>query len=282
MALKNPQHEPVPPAQMPTAFDDDLAHRCFPHRFRRIGSPFAYLNDVGIAPILEYIYKGHLLIDVAEAVNVPLLVLREWVQHEGHLERIEEAETISAEGFLAEGMRRMRNAPTEFELRRAKEMVRHAQFMASKKNKPLYGESVKQADTGGGVTYVFNIPDAATAQRAVEKSMGQVIDSTSNRIHDEVEDVPDVPTLQVDLGSMFGMGLPPTPRSYHNDPAPAPAPEEAPPSTFLRKLEAPPIPRAGRTPEDAPIEGLRLVAARPTKPTPSAPDIGPFYEEVTP
>lgn len=263
MSLKNEQTVPTLPANVPSAFDDDLAYRCFPHRFRRIGSPFAYLNDIGLAPILEFIYKGHLLIDVAEAVNVPLLVLRTWVEEEGHLEAIEEAETISAEGYLADGLRRIKTAPTEFELRRAKEMVKHAHFMASKKNKPVYGESVAQKEQPAGVTYVFNIPDQKTAMAAVTAAKGTIIDSTSNRLANGVveEDAP--PQVSVDLGSMFGFGLPPTPRAVHND--------KPTPSVMLAHLEADSIPD---TPE------LRLVADRPKRPTATAPDIGPFFEEV--
>lgn len=267
MSAKNPQNEAVLPAQVPSIFNDDLAYRCFPHRFRNIGNPLAYLNDVGLAPILEFIYKGHLLIDVAEAVNVPLLVLRKWVEHEGHTEEIEEAETISAEGYLAEGMRRIRTAPTEFELRRAKEMVKHAQFMASKKNKPIYGESVALPPQHAAVTYIFNVPDNETAMRTVNAAQGQVIDSTSNRVA-SVESDKGAPQVSVDLGSMFGLGLPATPKSLHNGAA-----DQSNQSVLLKHLENAPHPHKPRMVE-------KLVAPRPPKPTAAVPDTGPFFEEV--
>lgn len=162
MAAKNPQTQPGPPAPLPVLFDESLAARCFPLRFRLIGSPHGYLDEIGIVPILEFIYKGNLLIDVAEATNVPFGSLREWVEAQGHFEAVAEAETVSAEGWLARGQSMVLKAPTEFELRRAKEVLRHAQFMATKKNKPIYGEQVEKPK-GNVVTYQFNIPDVKTA-----------------------------------------------------------------------------------------------------------------------
>lgn len=156
---------------IPETYKDSLAARIFPHRFRRIGNPYAFLNDVGIIPILEYIYKGNLLIDVAEALNVSYTILVTWAKNEGHEEAIEEAETVSAEGYLAEGLRRLREATNDFELKRAKEMINHARFMASKKDKGTYGSTEQTGADKAGVSYVFNIGgDVVTHQtKAVEQ-----------------------------------------------------------------------------------------------------------------
>lgn len=151
-ALSTAKHNTVP-----AEYRDDLTVRAFPHKFRRIGNPFAFLNDIGIVPILEYIYKGNLLIDVAEQLNVSYTILARWVEEEGHSEAVDEAQRISAEGYLAEGLRRLRNAGTEFELKRAKEMVAHARFMASKKDKTQYGTTEQTGVERAGVSYVFNI-----------------------------------------------------------------------------------------------------------------------------
>lgn len=142
-------------------------------RFRRIGNPYAFLNEVGIIPILEYIYKGHLLLDVAEALNVSYTVLTTWAKEEGHEQAIDEAETVSAEGFLARANRELRDARTSFELAKAKEMVRQAQFMASKKNKNTYGTADQQG-AGGGVSYIFNINGTVSAPQ-----VAKIIDSTA-------------------------------------------------------------------------------------------------------
>jgi hypothetical protein len=152
---------------VPETYKDSLAARTFPHRFRRVGNPYAFLNDVGIVPILEYIYKGNLLIDVAEALNVSFTILTTWAENEGHSEAIEEAQRISAEGYLAEGMRRLRDAGTDFELKRAKEMINHARFMAAKKDKSVYGSNEQQAGAEkAGVSYVFNIAGNVVAHSA--------------------------------------------------------------------------------------------------------------------
>lgn len=153
----------------PEVYKDDLAKRIFPMRFRRIGNPYAFLNEVGITPILEFMYKGNLLIDVAEALNVSLTILSTWVEEEGHGPAVEEAEQLSAEGYLAEGHRKLRESTTTFELSKAREMVKQAQFMASKKNKRTYGTSDTQQQ-GAGVSYVFNIGGDVSAPtlKAVE------------------------------------------------------------------------------------------------------------------
>ena len=185
-----------------STYDNELAKRILPMRFRHIGNPFAFLNDVGIVPILEFIYKGNLLQDVAEVLNVSFTVLRGWVENEGHGPAIEEAERVSAEGFLAEAQRRLRCAKNGFELAQAKEMVRHAQFMASKKNKGTYGGSDALGGSGGSVSYVFNINGNTTEPAAVKEIIGKVIEETVDvpQVHfnplahllvdDEVEEIP--------------------------------------------------------------------------------------------
>lgn len=224
MNLRHPQNEANAPAPMPVTYDESLIARCFPHKFRRIGDPSSYLDAVGIHAMVEFICKGYLLIDVAEATDVPLMTLRHWIETRGHYEAINEAETLSAEGYLAEGMKRMRNAQTEFELRRAKEMVKQAQFMAGKKNKPLYGESVKLG-SGEAVQFIFNVGNRKEAVNLAEDMAGRIIEGTATNV---------TKSVSVDLDAAF------TP---------------------------PPM-------------KLVLVADRPDVPTASAPDIGPFFDEV--
>lgn len=240
MARAGTQNQPVAPYRLPTEFNDDLATRAFPHRFRRIGSPFAYLNDIGIGPIIEYISKGHLLIEVAEATNVPLKTLQTWVEQEGHYKEIDEAETASAEGVMAKARRAVAEAPTEFELRRAKVMLAHAEWMASKKNKPLYGDSVKGDKGGGGVSYTFNINGQINTPQ-----IQKVIESTAVAVEQQA--------VRLDLEATFSGNMPVLPTQT---------------GVLMPVLD------------DPTEEKLRLVADRPTHPTAQHPDIGPFYEEI--
>lgn len=265
MAAKNPQNEPVTPAKMPAYFDDDLVQRCFPHKFRNVGNPYAYLNDVGVHAMVEYIAKGHLLIDVAEATNVPLMVLRKWVQEEGHFEAIEEAETLSAEGYLAEGMKRIRCAQTEFELRRAEKMVKHAQYMASKKNKPVYGEQVTKGPTGA-VTYIFNVPGG----KEIPKFAGQIIDAESNVVAGSNE-IAAPPQASVDLGQLYGFA------TEANDIWMPPSLDGLASLAHLSNVSEDDIQAAINTALGEP--NLILVAPRPENPTAENPDIGPFFDE---
>lgn len=234
MALKAPQT--VPAAAPPTGYDDDLVARCFPHVFRKIGDPYGYLDSIGIDAVLEYIVKGHLLIDVAEATNVPLLTLRNWVEDRQFFEKVDEAETHSAEGYLAKAHRAISHANTEFQLRKAKEMAKVGEFMASKKNKRIYGESTKNGEAPPPVQYVFNIGSG--------KEAAPVIDAVATRIaKDSAADVSNPVSLAVDW-------QPPTEADVMAD------------ASIGGELK------------------LVLVADRPKKPTPTDPDIGPFYDEV--
>lgn len=145
----------------PTFFQESLATRALPHRYRRVGTPFSFLDSVGIIPILEFIYKGHTLLDAAREMDVPVTHLRLWIEEGGHAPQVEEAERISAEGFLSTAYHELRTADSDFTLRRAKEALKHAQFMASKKDRATYGgDSVAPPAGPSGVQYVFNIGSA--------------------------------------------------------------------------------------------------------------------------
>lgn len=208
-------------ASVPERFDDSLAARIFPHRFRRVGNPYAFLNDVGIVPMLEYIYKGNLLIDVAEALNVSFTILTTWAENEQHMEAIEEAEKISAEGYLAEGQRRLREATNDFELKRAKEMINHARFMASKKDKARYGNN-EQMGVGdkAGVSYVFNIGGNVVTQVTTTPPEGEeparVIEGESKPVQVDL-----MKQIDADFETIFGT---------EPEPVPAKRPVPKPPS----------------------------------------------------
>jgi hypothetical protein len=200
-------------ASVPERFDDSLAARIFPHRFRRVGNPYAFLNDVGIVPILEYIYKGNLLIDVAEVLNVSFTILTTWVENEGHGDAIEEAQKVSAEGYLAEGYRRLRDATNDFELKRAKEMINHARFMASKKDKGQYGsnEQTGAADKAG-VSYVFNIAGNVVQQTTTTPAEGDAQPPAGEVIEGQAVHINLLDKLDTDFASVFGIEPDPAPR----------------------------------------------------------------------
>lgn len=222
-----------------TRFNDDLQHRAFPARFRNVGNPFAFLNDIGIVPVLEYIYKGNLLIDVAEALNVSYTILQRWVENEGHEAAVDEAQRISAEGYLADGLRRLRTASNEFELKRAKEMVAHARFMAAKKDKGQYGGTEQQNDNRAGVSYIFNI-GGQTSLPTASTTPKPAIDATHQRLEPEL-----LPLVEFDLQS----------------PAPSIPPDIA---DHLRVFGV--------------TKAFDELFAPSVEPTADAPEIGPFHD----
>lgn len=150
----------------PTYFDDQLKDRAFRHRFRSIGSPYAFLSDVGLVPMLEYIYKGNTVIDLAHEMDISVTILKRWLKEEGHEGQITEAESVSAEGYLAKAFKNLRGAATDFELKKAQAELKHAHFMAEKKNKGVYGVkplvSPSALPGGAGVTFVLNMAGPAS------------------------------------------------------------------------------------------------------------------------
>lgn len=133
-------------------------------RFRGIGNPFAFLAEIGIVPIKEYIYRGATIIDLAETLNLPVTTLRTWIEENGYQAELEEASTLSAEGYIRQGEIMLRSAANKFDLDKAKAMIEHGRWMASKKDKKTYG--TQPGDLGGpaAVSYVFQIGESSAVQ----------------------------------------------------------------------------------------------------------------------
>ena len=153
---------------VPQYFADNLQQRTFRHKFKNIGNPYAFLSDVGIVPMLEFLYKGNTILDLAAEMDIAVTILRRWIKEENHTADVEEAERVSAEGYLAKAHKKLREANNEFEFKKAKEELNHARFMATKKDKPGYGEKIPgQLGSGNGVTFVLNMQGAAPQATAV-------------------------------------------------------------------------------------------------------------------
>lgn len=144
----------------PTFFTDSLKARANVSAFRRIGSPYAFLSSIGIEPILEAIHKGANVVDIAQELNVPVIVVHRWLEENNYLVEVEKAIKMSADGYLAAGQKLMETAETEFELRKAKELLNHSRWLAANLNKPKYSTAAQNQATPGGVTYVFNIGES--------------------------------------------------------------------------------------------------------------------------
>ncbi|HWG89162.1 MAG TPA: hypothetical protein VN679_15360 [Candidatus Acidoferrales bacterium] len=150
--------------QTPTTFHDSIQQRAKLARWRGVGNPFAFLNDIGLVPVRERLFKGATLLEVAEELGLPLTALHVWIENEGHEAAIEEASVLSAEGYVVEGQRMLRVATTKFELDKAKAMIEHGRWMASKKDKKTYGNTINELGQGASVSYVFNIGNESTVQ----------------------------------------------------------------------------------------------------------------------
>lgn len=190
----------------PILYDDSLLARATTQKYRKVGNPYAFLNSIGLDPILEHIYKGSNIVDVAKELNISITILLNWLENEGHMQRIEEATKFSAEGYISEAGNLLRTAQTDFQLKKAKEVANHGRFMASKLDKSKYGADNKQVGNTAGVTFIMHMGDktiTATATNPNEnhyvnlpppKELG-FIDGTYNPTELTVLPVIDVPPL---------------------------------------------------------------------------------------
>ena len=173
------------------AFNDSLELRARNLRFRGIGNPYAFLDGLGIVPIKEFLYRGANIIELAEALNLPLHIIHTWIDQNNYQPEIEEASVISAEGYLWRGETLLNSAENKFQLDKAKIMLEHGRFMASKKNKKVYGNTQDVGSGPAAVTYQFNIGTAPPVV-AETKRDNEVVDA-------EFEEVPRV-TMEFNLG----------------------------------------------------------------------------------
>lgn len=141
----------------PTVFDDSLQRRAISARFRGVGNPFAFLNDIGLLPIKEFLYHGANIIDIAEQLNLPITIIQTWIAQNNYGPDIEEASVISAEGYIYQGEKLLKSATTKFDLDKAKALLEHGRFMAGKKNKKVYGTVQDVAAGPAAVSYTFNV-----------------------------------------------------------------------------------------------------------------------------
>lgn len=133
-------------------------------RFRGIGNPYAFLDEIGITPLKEYIYRGATILDLAETLNLPVTTIRTWVEKKGYESEFEEASMLSAEGYIRQGELLLKNAENKFALDKAKAMIEHGRWMASKKDKRTYGVQAGELGSAAGVTYVFQVGETANIQ----------------------------------------------------------------------------------------------------------------------
>lgn len=151
---------------MPVVFNDSLQLRAKQVRFRGIGNPFEFLNSIGITPVKEKIYRGSNIVDVAEELNIPITYLLKWIDENGYDEEISAASTLSAEGYVSKGEKMLHAATNKFELDKAKAMIEHGRFMASKKDKKTYGNAIDPNQGAPSVTYIFQV--GATPATVIE------------------------------------------------------------------------------------------------------------------
>lgn len=141
----------------PQSFNDSLTIRARNIRYRNIGSPFTFLDEVGLIPIKEFLFRGNNIIELADTLNLPLSYIHKWIDDNGFAAEIEEASVISAEGYIYRGQKALEDAFDKFTLDKARAMLEHGRFMAAKKDKKQYGTTAETGAGNGGVTYVFNM-----------------------------------------------------------------------------------------------------------------------------
>lgn len=141
-----------------------LAQKATNLRFRGIGNPYAFLDEIGIVPLKEFIFRGANILDLAELLNLPVTTLRTWIENSGHAAEFEEASILSAEGYIRQGELLLKSASTKFDLDKAKAMIEHGRWMAAKKDKHNYGPQAGEIGGAAAVTYIFQVGETANVQ----------------------------------------------------------------------------------------------------------------------
>lgn len=212
---------------LPTVFEDSLSLRASNLRFRGVGNPYAFLDGIGIVPIKEFLFRGANIIDIADVLNIPLTLIHNWIEAKNLRPDIEEASVVSAEGYIYQGEKMLRAATNKFELDKAKTMLEHGRFMASKKNKKVYGNQVDMAAGAAAVTYIFNVGATPAKLTALPADI--------NPIHSTIDaEFVDVSAVRFSLAEEFGIDLGPAPA--HLEPEPLVLPD--PPAPIPDMLEA--------------------------------------------
>lgn len=152
------------PQNVPSTYRDSLSMRARNLRFRGIGNPFAFLTEIGIVPLKEFIYRGATILDLADELNLPVTTIRTWIEESGFQGEVEEASTLSAEGYIRNGEQMLKTAANKFELDKAKAMIEHGRWMASKKDKKTYGQTAQELGQTAAVSYTFIVGDNAAVQ----------------------------------------------------------------------------------------------------------------------
>lgn len=148
----------------PSTFRDSLALRAKNVRFRGVGNPYAFLEEIGLVPIKEFMYRGATIIDLADELNLPVTTIRNWIENNGYQTELEEASVLSAEGYIRQGELMLKAAENKFALDKAKAMIDHGRWMASKKDKKTYGQSAAEQGQQAAVSYTFLIGDNSAVQ----------------------------------------------------------------------------------------------------------------------
>jgi hypothetical protein len=191
------------PANPPTSFRDSIALRARNIRFRGIGNPYAFLSEIGLVPIKEYIYRGATILDLADELNLPVTTLRTWIEENGYQGELEEASTLSAEGYIRQGEIMLKAAANKFDLDKAKAMIEHGRWMASKKDKKTYGQSAAELGQQAAVSYTFIVGENSAVQ--INASQSQPDTRALNQTGSEIKPV----TFSLDQTNPFQIDRPP-------------------------------------------------------------------------
>lgn len=157
------------PELMPLEFADSIECRVRASNQFRVGNPYRFINAVGIEAIIEQFCQGNNIVEVAKKLNVSVVLLIHWIEAENHGQRIEEAVKISAEGYLAKAASLIMDAPTDFHLKKARELAKLNTFIASKVNRKKYGQEVDKTSSAVGVQFVMHIGNSTTRTAATGK-----------------------------------------------------------------------------------------------------------------
>ena len=155
--------------------------RAYPSYEERKLNPVAYLEEVGIEKVGEFVQFGFTSIQIAAALGVSTFVLRKWITNNPEYgKELEIAKSFAAEEYVQQADDELKQASDAFELSKASERAKHRRWRAERIDKDQFG-STQNKDRGitdNAFIFNFNMPlpdmSKTTVIQTATKAMQQL------------------------------------------------------------------------------------------------------------
>lgn len=137
------------------------------------------IDAIGLDAIIDMIYDGNMLSDIARKIGVSKSSLNEWYSQGERLARINAARIAAAERWDELAVQVLTEAPSDKnEIARARELAQHYRWRASKLSPKLYGDRLTTEHTGTPAVAIQIITGVPSPEpRTIDATAAPVIDT---------------------------------------------------------------------------------------------------------